>query len=110
MPGPTLDLDAFVQSLDASQPPITLNMALRALWFDAKDKPESALRAARADPSLACLRVLAYLQRKSGQDGAARVSYWKAGATPWEGDHESEWRDIVQSILVEFPVASAYGA
>jgi hypothetical protein len=110
MAEPTLDLASFEHSLEQDRPPMQANMALRALWYDAKGVVESAIRAADSDQGLATLRVRAYLYRKAGEHSKTRVAYWKAGAAPWEGSTESEWRDIVQSILVEFPVASAYGA
>ena len=90
MAEPTLDLASFEHSLEQDRPPMQA--------------------AADSDQGLATLRVRAYLYRKAGEHSKTRVAYWKAGAAPWEGSTESEWRDIVQSILVEFPVASAYGA
>lgn len=110
MSEPTLDLQAFIASLGAPAPPLEANMALRALWYDANGRDKSAQRAAASEDGLNCLRVRGYLFRKSGETSKARVAYWKAGVNPWEGSSEEEWRDILQAILTEFPVASAYGA
>lgn len=110
MAEPTLDLESFRGSLRAPGPPGAANMALRALWFDAKGRPESAHRAAHFEESPSCQRVRAYLLRKKGRNREARMAYWRAGVRPWEGDDASEWLDIVQTLLAEFPVASAYGA
>ncbi len=110
MSEPTMDMEAFVASLDAATPPIEANMALRALWYDANGKDASALRAAEADDGLNSQRVRGYLYRKAGNAGKARIAYWKAGVKPWDGSLDDEWRDILQAIMTEFPVASAYGA
>ena len=110
MAEPTLDLERFIASLGDPYPPVEANLALRALWYDANGRQESAERAANADEGLNTLRVRAYLLRKQGKEGPARIAYWKAGAKPWEGSAETEWRDIAQQILIEFPVAAAYGS
>lgn len=110
MAEPMFDFAAFEKSLGDSHPPLAANTALRALWHDANDRNESAHRAAHAEDSLSCMRVRAYLYRKEGKTSEARIAYWKAGVSPWEGTSQSEWLDIAQSICIEFPVASAYGA
>lgn len=110
MAEPTLDLAAFERSLSDPRPPAVADCALRALWYDAKGQAQSARRAAESEDGSSCARVRAYLHRKAGEDGKARVWYWKAGVAPWEGPLEAEWRDIVQTLLVQFPVHSAYGA
>ena len=98
----------FVRTLEAERPPTDIEVALRALWYDAKGQPKSAWRAAEFDESHACKRVRAYLFRKAGDQHKARLWYWKCGAPDWEGSLESEWEDIVKSILIERPVANAY--
>ena len=110
MSEPTLNYDAFIAALDDDTPPAAANMALRALWYDANGKEDSAMRAAKADGGLNCQRVQGYLHRKAGDEGKARVAYWRAGLKPWDGTFEDEWRDILRAIMTEFPVASAYGA
>jgi hypothetical protein len=103
-----LDYDGFVASLQGMAPPLTAGPALRALWYDANDRHESALRAANADESHSCLRVRAYLGRKAGDARGAQRHYWLSGSTPWQGTSESEWEDIVRGVLVEVIVERSY--
>ena len=103
-----MDFPAFVETLADSAPPPDAEIALRALWYDANGQDESAMRAASFDDSYACMRVRAYLFRKQGDVHKARLWYWKSGAPQWQDSLESEWEDIVKSILIERPVANAY--
>ena len=103
-----MDYDQFIGSLANQAPPIEANIAMRALWYDANDKPESALRTAMADNSHTSLRVRAYLCRKTGDDRAAKRCYWQCGVTVWQGSYASEWEDIVRNVLVELVVERAY--
>jgi len=103
-----LDYDGFVASLKDAAPPLAASPALRALWYDANERPESALRAANADESHSCLRVRAYLSRKAGDARGARRHYWRSGSTQWQGSWESEWEDIVRGVLVEVIVERSY--
>ena len=103
-----MSYEQFLQSLAEPAPPVDAEMALRALWFDANNRAESAVRAAQFDSSHFCQRVRAYLYRKAGEDNNAQLYYWRAGATRWAGSTQSEWEDIVQTILAERVVTNAY--
>ena len=103
-----MDFPAFVETLKADAPPPDAEVALRALWYDARDQPESAMRAASFDDNHLCKRVRAYLYRKQGEVHEARLWYWRSGAREWEGSLESEWEDIVKAVLIERPVTNAY--
>jgi hypothetical protein len=98
----------FVDSLTQQAPPEDAELALRALWFDANGRSDSAMRAAQSDASHFGQRVLAYLHRKAGDGDNAHLWYWRSGAPPWTGSPESEWEDIVKSVLAERVVANAY--
>lgn len=100
--------DEFLRSLDAPAPPADIELALRALWFDARGRPESAMRAARNDASHLGGRVRAYLLRRAGDADGAQLWYWRCGAAPWQGSLESEWEDIVRTVLAERVVRNAY--
>ena len=100
--------EQFLQSLTSVAPPADAEMALRALWFDANDRPESAIRLAESDADYYCKRVRAYLYRKADDHNNAQLWYWRSGAIRWTGSVQSEWEDIVKSILAERVVASAY--
>ena len=103
-----MDYEQFIRTLADPEPPPGLELALRALWFDAKGNPESALRTAEFDSSHFCKRVRAYLLRKAGDTSNAELWYWRAGAACWTGSPESEWEDIVKAILTEQVVNNAY--
>jgi len=55
-----------------------------------------------------CQRVRAYLYRKAGDSNNAQLWYWRSGATRWTGSAQSEWEDIVKTILAERVVTNAY--
>jgi len=103
-----MQYDDFVKTLDLPAPPIDIEIALRALWYDAKGQSGSAFRAAEFGDDYACKRVRAYLYRKAGDVHKAQLWYWRSGAPRWTDSPESEWDDIVKSVLAERPVANAY--
>lgn len=103
-----MSYEQFLQSLSDPRPPVELEVALRALWHDANDRADSAMRIAEYDESHFCMRVRAYLYRKAGDENNAQLWYWRSGATRWTDSPRSEWEDIVQSILTERVVSNAY--
>lgn len=103
-----LDYEGFVASLTNPAPPLAAGPALRALWYDANGRTDSASRAANADQSHSALRVRAYLARKAGDARGAQRHYWLSGNKPWQGTPEREWEDIVRSVLVEVIVERSY--
>jgi hypothetical protein len=100
--------ETLLQTLADPAPPAELELPLKALWYDANDRPQSAWRAAEADDGHFGKRVRAYLCRKAGDERNARLWYWRSGASPWTGSPQSEWEDIVRTVLAERVVASAY--
>ncbi|MEM7405749.1 MAG: hypothetical protein AAF458_10680 [Pseudomonadota bacterium] len=103
-----MDFDQFVASLGQQAPPVEANVALRALWYDANGRDDSAMRAAKSDDNYATLRVRAYLYRKDGDERAARRAYWQAGVEPWSGSHQAEWEDIARAVMIETIVERSY--
>ena len=103
-----MDYESFIRSLGDKVPPIEANVAMRALWYDANDVPASAMRAAMSDESHMCVRVRAYLCRKTGDHRGAQRWYWRCGIDPWTGPVKDEWEDILRNILVEVVVERAY--
>ena len=103
-----VDYESFMRSLADRAPPLEANIAMRALWYDANDAADSAMRAAMSDESHMCLRVRAYLCRKSGAEQETRRWYWRCGIDPWTAPLEAEWEDILRNILVEVVVERAY--
>lgn len=103
-----MDYEAFLRSLDDPAPPPDLELALRSLWYAANDRPDSALRAAQADPGHLGKRLQAHLCRRAGDERNARLWYWRSGASPWQGSLGSEWEDLVRTVLLERVVINAY--
>jgi len=103
-----MDYQEFLASLSDPAPPLGANVALRALWYDANERADSALRAAESDDSYSTMRARAYLHRKSGNEYAAQKCYWLCGAPVWTESLESEWEDIARTIMVETIVERAY--
>ena len=103
-----MNYETFVRSLGDPAPPPQATAALRALWYDARGDMASAERAAGADQGHPTLRVRAYLARKRGDEHAMTHCYWKCGTKPWKGSLESEWDDIVHTVMTQFVVEQAY--
>lgn len=103
-----MEYTEFISSLADEKPPDAGHVALRALWYDANGRGDSAVRAISNDSSYPSLRVRAYLARKSGIENDILKGYWKCGVDRWQGSFESEWEDIVRTILVQIVVERSY--
>jgi len=93
-----MDLNLFVFSLSASEPP-TLSPPLRALWFDAKGDWNAAHKCVddKSDPG--SMWVHAYLHRKEGDLSNAAYWYRRAQREPHRGALDQEWREIAEALL-----------
>jgi hypothetical protein len=69
-----MDVETFKHSLDATEPPAGLSLALQALWWDAKGDWGKAHQCAQQQEDIAGNWVHAYLHRKEGD--LANASYW----------------------------------
>ena len=78
-----------------------LEMALAALWWDAKGNWKQAHEVAGQDEGPAAAWVHAYLHRKEGD--ASNASYWYARADKLPARRREEWSGIVESLLGERP-------
>ena len=94
-----MDLQTFRASLTAEQPPNGISLPLRALWYDGKGNWTKAHELSQEDPSPAGAWVHAYLHRKEGDDSNAAYWYRRAGRPVAQQSLESEWKDMVQSLL-----------
>ena len=105
-----VDYTAFIATLNDAAPPLGADVLLRALWLEANDQSAAALRCVTDDTTPLAAWIQAYIHRKRGQAGVSQVWYFRAGISPQTGNPEDEWKDIVQTVLSEGPVAGAYGA
>ncbi len=94
-----MTLDEFRDSLSHDEPPRQLNVALAALWWDAKNNWKQAHEVAGQDEGPAASWVHAYLHRKEGDSGNARYWYKRADQTPATSSLEQEWQEIAESLL-----------
>lgn len=94
-----MDLATYRASLSAAEPPAGLNLALVALWWDAKGEWDRAHRTAMADHGKDGAAVHAYLHRKEGDLANARYWYNRAAIAPAEGTLEAEWDALARTLL-----------
>ena len=94
-----MDIDDFRRSLNASDPPEGLGLALQALWWDAKGDWDRAHRCAMADTSADGAAVHAYLHRKEGDLSNAGYWYARAGKPAAEGALDAEWDALAHALL-----------
>jgi len=102
-----MDLVAFRSSLLADAPPAGLNLALEALWRDAKGDWDRAHEAAQADEGGAGDWVHAYLHRKEGDAGNAAYWYRRVGKPVCRASLAEEWAAIAEALLKGVPTSSA---
>jgi hypothetical protein len=96
-----MDLQSFRQSVLGAEPPKGSNLALQALWWDAKGDWDKAHDCAQAREDAAGNHVHAYLHRKEGDRSNAAYWYRRAAAPFPEIGLDEEWRELVQTFLRE---------
>jgi hypothetical protein len=82
-------------------PPTGSNLALQALWHDARGDWEGAHTCAQDDHSRDGSWVHAYLHRKEGDIGNAGYWYSRAGRAipPSDVTLDAEWADIARELV-----------
>jgi hypothetical protein len=101
MPASRWTLDAFRASLDQTEPPEGLELALQALWWDAKGEWEKAHACAQSDEGRAGSWVHALLHRREGDLANAGYWYRRAGQPVASGSLDEEWRSIAGALLTQ---------
>lgn len=96
-----MDLKSFRKSLGGTEPPSGLNLALEALWWDAKGSWAKAHHCAQERDDEAGMRVHAYLHRKEGDLSNADYWYRRCRRTPAEIGLDAEWESLARSFLAE---------
>ncbi|MEO8482897.1 MAG: hypothetical protein ABI634_11855 [Acidobacteriota bacterium] len=91
--------DEFRASLAAPAPPSGISSALVALWYDGRGDWSEAHRVAQDVHDERGAHVHAYLHRKEGDDSNAHYWYRRAGAPPFVGSLDDEWKHIVRLLL-----------
>jgi hypothetical protein len=94
-----MTLQEFRDSLANDKPPTDAGLALVGLWWAAKGDWTRAHESAQQDEGPAGAWVHAYLHRKEGDESNARYWYSRAGKNPSSAVLETEWQQIVESLL-----------
>ena len=94
-----MTLDAFRQSLTATEPPAGISLALVGLWWDAKGDWTRAHESAQQDEGVEGSWVHAYLHRKEGDQGNAAYWYSRACKPVCPEPPDAEWLSIVKGLL-----------
>ena len=97
-----MTVDEFKASFDKASPPNGIDVPLMALWYDAKGQWAKAhdMVQEQLDPDGSWAH--AYLHRKEGDIANAQYWYSQAGREVSRSSIDTEWEDIVRSLL-SFP-------
>lgn len=94
-----MDFNAFKASLEDSEPPAGLSLALQALWHDGRGDWTTGHDCLQDDESPEGSWVHAYMHRKEGDLPNAYYWYQRAKQPIERGTLESEWSQIVRKLL-----------
>jgi hypothetical protein len=94
-----MTLQEFRDSLARGEPPRQLDIALAALWWDAKGNWKQSHEVVGQDEGPAAAWVHAYLHRKEGDSSNANYWYARADKTPAKISPEDEWTEITEFLL-----------
>ncbi|OLY92414.1 hypothetical protein SAMN05444008_11671 [Cnuella takakiae] len=94
-----MTFQAFTQSLNDTQPPPNLSLALEALWYDGQGNWEQSHQLIQDEPGTEAALIHAYLHRKEGDTWNADYWYRRAGRTRPALSLQAEWEALVQELL-----------
>lgn len=89
----------FISSLKKEVPPVSLSLALQALWYDANGDWEKAHDLAQEREDASGNWVHAYLHRKEGDEFNASYWYRRAGKPVCKVSLDEEWEQLVEALL-----------
>jgi hypothetical protein len=93
-----MQLEEFIKSVTAAQPPTMLSPYAQALWYDKKNDWEKAHTIIQDIEDTTAAWIHAYLHRKEGDTGNAGYWYHKAGKKMPGYSLEKEWEEIVRAM------------
>ena len=96
-----MDVERFLASLGAAEPPEAAGPLLEALWHDARGGWDRAHALVQAQEGPDAAAVHAYLHRKEGDLANADYWYARAGRKRFEGDLQMEWRALVEALAAQ---------
>jgi len=95
----TMDFTAFKQSLTGIEPPGSLAIHLKALWYDGKGDWEQAHTIIQDIHDTAAAEIHAYLHRKEGDQWNADYWYRRAGSKSPDLTLDEEWSTLIIKLL-----------
>ena len=98
-----MDPLAFADSVEKSEPPAGLSVALQALWWDAKGDWQRAHAVVQEEDDPDSAWVHAYLHRQEGDLANAGYWYRRASKPMFNGPLDDEWAAIVGALLLPKP-------
>ena len=96
---PLMNLQQFRESPTLTDPPASLSLPVKALWWDAKGDWAKAHESAQEDEGPNGAWVHAYLHRKEGDSPNAAYWYRRAGQAVSVDELDVEWGKIVRALL-----------
>ncbi|MEJ1240689.1 hypothetical protein WBG78_21270 [Chryseolinea sp. T2] len=93
--------ESFKQSLKESNPPSSLPVLLKAMWFEGKGDWHTAHELAQDVHTREGSWIHAYLHRKEGDVGNAGYWYSRAGRSMPTQSLEKEWESITRELLAD---------
>jgi hypothetical protein len=97
-----MTLEAFLKSVENSNPSPRLSETLRSLWWDKKGDWDKAHSIAQTIPTLQGSAVHAYLHRKEGVLWNADYWYARAGRNRPSIPLDEEWQQLSEEMLETF--------
>ena len=94
-----MDITAFRASIDQTEPPAGLSLALQSLWWEAKGNWSRAHECAQEDRTPTGSIVHAYLHRVEGDLSNAGYWYNRAGRPAATGGLKAEWTALAAELL-----------
>ena len=94
-----MNLESFIASVVADDPPAGLSPYLLSLWYDAKGDWNKAHDIIQDEENKNGSWIHAYLHRKEGDIWNADYWYRKAGKTRPAHSLDDEWKEIVSGML-----------
>ena len=94
-----MNLESFIESLMADDPPAGLSLYLLSLWYDAKGDWSKAHDVIQNEENKNGSWIHAYLHRKEGDIWNADYWYRRAGKTRPSHSLDDEWKEIASNIL-----------
>ena len=94
-----MNITAFTESLQSSQPPGNMSVYLQSLWYDAKGDWNKAHQLIQDVEDKNASWIHAYLHRKEGDVFNSGYWYNRAGKSRPSVSLEKEWEEIVAALI-----------